>query len=529
MGKRIICLFTIEMLLLTGLYFRVIVLSKEEDLIATGEQQTTYTLNAYKMRANIYDRNFLKLVNETEKYSAAVLPGDTDGAFFEYFPIDEAEELSKSIAAGKPFITECSAESEGASGVTVFKYYDRYSSVSLCSHIIGYTDEAGVGVYGLEKAYDEYLRETGESVKISYSVNARGNFLEGTEAEITSEGGNGGIVLTIDKKIQEIVETAGKNIKKGAVVVMDPYNGDILASASFPNLDVHDLASAVNNEDSPFINRAFSAYSIGSTFKIVMCAAAIENGISPSEAIECTGTVEMEDTVFRCHNINGHGVLTMTEAVEQSCNPYFIELGRRIGFEGIRATAMLLGLGKETVFADGLTSVSGYLPEEKDIKTVGDLANFSFGQGSLSVTPIQLAGIVSAVVNSGKCPTPRLVKGYADSEGTGMSEITSFPEYIDAFSAETAAKLKEFMISAVENGTGSPARPTNKSAGGKTGSAETGQYDSAGKQILNTLFCGFYPADRPQYSIVVLCENGVSGSITCGPIFKEICDRLEEL
>ena len=185
---------------------------------------------------------------------------------------------------------------------------------------------------------------------------------------------------------------------------------------------------------------------------------------------------------------------------------------------------MLSSTDKHKFLIDG-----GFLPTAAEIKTVGDLANLSFGQGSLSVSPVQLASFISAIVNSGKKPQPQLIKGYSSDDGTRLDKALSSASFTTAFSAEVSAKIKELMISAVENGTGSPAKPENGGAGGKTGSAETGQYLENGRQIINALFCGFYPAMKPKYSIVVLVENGGSGSLTAGPIFKEICDALYNL
>lgn len=526
MGKRIVCFFVAQTVVLTFLYFRVWKIIGEENLIDVGEQQNTYTLSMYSMRANIYDRNFEKMVNEEPLYASAVVPSQTDERFFEHFSYSSSKELSSLIAAGKPFLYTTDYDPSGASGAEVHRYFKRYSENQLAGHIIGYTDSSFVGAYGIEKAYNDYLKENGETLKISYSVNARGNFLEGTGVKkVTLGKSEAGIVLTIDKEIQKIAEEAGKTIKKGAIVIMDPYSGDILASASFPSLNLNDLSSAVDDPNSPFINRAFSHYSIGSVFKIVLCAAALENGMDENEIFECKGSIALADTSFRCHKLSGHGSLDMLSAVEQSCNPYFIELGRKLGFQKIYDIAEKLGFGKGTDFGNGLVSLSGNLPQKEDIKTVGDLANFSFGQGSLTATPVQLAAMVSAVVNDGNCPSPRLIKGFAEAV-SGELQNENAIKTERAFSASTARKIQKLMISAVENGTGILALPTYGSAGGKTGSAETGQYSSDGTQILNALFCGFYPATDPKYSIVVLLEDGVSGSVSAGPIFKEICEML---
>lgn len=529
MGRRIVLIFTIFMVMLTALYIRVSYISWDKELIEAGDEQNILTLEAYSMRANIYDRNFQKLVNEKEVYYALIIPSETSADFYEYFPPEKAEELSLLISRGMPFIYECSPEAENASGVTVYKGYERNNEEQLCSNLIGYLSETGDGVSGIEKAYNDYLRENGEVLKLSFMVNARGSLMGSKTAEIKKSGSGGaGVVLTIDKEIQKISEEAGSKIERGAVVVMDPFGGEILALASFPKLDVLNLSAALSDENSPFLNRAFSEYSPGSTFKLVVAAAALESGFSENEVIECLGEINLSGTSFRCHKEEGHGNLTIKSALENSCNPFFIELGKRVGFSLLYETAAKLGLGKGVDFGEGITSSAGHLPEKEEIKNPGDLANFSFGQGRLTVTPIQLAAVVSAVVNSGKAPVPRLIKGYASSDGKGFSEVFEGGGYTECFSASTANKLKEYMVSAVKNGTGILANPS-RGAGGKTGSAETGQIGQSGTQIINAIFCGFYPAENPQYSIVVVCEDGVSGSVTAAPIFKEICEGIAAL
>ena len=529
MGKRILSFFIAEMVVLTALYFQILNLSGKDSLIGAGQEQNTYTLSAYSMRAGIYDRNFKKLVNREESFAAAVLPSEVDERFFEYFPTEKAADLSSLISLGKPFLYITDKDPSGASGVDVFRFYKRYSEKQILSNIIGYTDASLHGAAGLEKHFDSFFSEKGSSLKISYSVNAMGSLLEGTASEIFKEGSdNAGIVLTIDRDIQEIVEKAGENIERGTIVIMDPYNGEILASVSFPTLDINNLSASLSDENSPFLNRAFRSYSPGSVFKLAVAAAALETGMD-IETFNCEGEISLAGTTFKCHKQEGHGEIDLKGAIEGSCNPYFINLGQKIGFSKIREVAEKLGFGTGIDLGGGFLIDGGFLPSEAEIKTVGDLANLSFGQGALSISPVQLASFISAIVNSGKRPTPQLIKGYTSDDGTRLDEALSFASFTPAFSADVSARIKELMISAVENGTGSPAMPKKGGAGGKTGSAETGQYLENGRLIINALFCGFYPAMKPKYSIVVLVENGGSGSLSAGPIFKEICDSLSDL
>ena len=529
MFKKIIALFCAFTVAFSFLYTRIYSIIREENIISAANTQNSFSLNISTTRAAIYDCNMNKLVNNNVVYKYAIVPSllskESTAVLLEKF----GEEFYNKIKENKPFILTSDEKIHVSEDVNVFEEYNRYNDDDVATHIIGYLDYNGNGVSGIECAFNDYLRLNSKSRNITYEINAKKEVLAGSSAQISDDGNDKkGIVLTIDGEIQKIIEEAGEEtIKKGAIVVMDPYSGEIKGSASFPKINRNDIESNVQNTDSPFLNRALCAYSIGSVFKIVLSAVALEQDESKSFSNYCSGKVEMSDSVFLCHKKSGHGLLNIREALMQSCNPFFIALGQRLGFAPIKAMAQKLGFSKEVSLANGITVSAGTLPLSFDVKTDGDLANFSFGQGKTTVSPISVACMLSAVVNCGKCPEPILVKGISDEEGNRIEDAMSAVKYTQAMTADTAGKLKDYMVDVVTKGTGSPARPTYKDAGGKTGSAQTGQYDENGEEMINAWFAGFYPSDIPKYVIVVLCENGMSGSLKSGPIFKKICDEIE--
>ena len=297
--------------------------------------------------------------------------------------------------------------------------------------------------------------------------------------------------------------------------------------ASAPTFDQNDMASALEAPDGPLLNRALCAYNVGSSFKLAVAAAALEMGVPTDMTYTCPGYIEVEGTVFHCHNLAGHGTIAMPEAVQRSCNVYFIKLARDIGGEAILQTAQRLGFGSGTRLAEGMKGGEGELPALAELEG-GELANFSFGQGKLTATPLQLASMAAAIANGGELVTPRLVLGTTDD---GQTLTNPLPRYAPnrAISGSTAQTLQKMMVQVVEQGSGGNAKPQRGGAGGKTASAQTGTVDEAGEEIVHAWFVGFYPAAMPRWSVVTLCEGGGSGGNTAAPVFRQICDGIAGL
>ena len=535
MKKRSLIIYGVLLFFMMGIIIRVYAISSQENLAEAGISQTTYTLNIETDRGMIYDRNFEPLVEETGNHVAAVLPSnETLAALSPLIEPENREWFYNKMQGSLPFIMPVSSFDLIADGVSLFKTTQRYSQNQLARHVIGYVDSTGEnGLSGIEKAYNDILATASGSLSVSYAVTAWNNTLSGTVPEVTDarENARQGVVLTLDKDIQRAVEYAMRgngdrsSVEKGAAVVMDVESGDILAMVSMPEFDPNDIEAGLTNVNSPFVNRALAAYNIGSTFKLVVAAAALENGIPVSQLYNCTGSLQVSDILFHCHKEDGHGWLTMRTATMYSCNVYFIQLGRQTGAGSILSMASSMGFGQADTLCDGIVTSAGNLPDA-DKMTVGDVANISFGQGDLLATPVQLCKMISAIANGGLLPAPSLVKGITDSTGTGIETPSKQYSATRVMQQETADTIKQFLIDTVESGTGIYAKPEVGGAGGKTSSAQTGVYDENGEEIVHAGFAGFYPAESPKYAIYIVAEGMTSGGEYTAHIFKDICDSI---
>ncbi|MBQ3531516.1 MAG: penicillin-binding protein 2 [Oscillospiraceae bacterium] len=478
-------------------------------------------------RAGIFDRNFKPFVNKNNKRRVLVFPDLLDVSKISAFT--DRDTLAAVFNKREPSVIDIGGKIIEGEGIYNFSYPERYGENCLAPHIVGYVN-GGKGVSGIEKSFDSFLSENGKKTEVSYYADGTGRLLKGEEIIIEEEKifEKSGVVLTLDSGIQKIAEKAlSEGTEKGAAVVMDVQNGEILASASVPDFEPKRIADYLNKENSPFVNRAFSAYTVGSTWKLVVAAAALETGISPEKTFECTGSVEVDERIYKCHWENGHGEINMEKALEISCNPYFINLALEIGGEKILETAKNLGFGTPSDFGENFSSAAGNLPSASELSAKTVLASFAFGQGELMATPVQLTCLASAVANGGKAVTPKLVLGTFDKNGV-FTETADYAEN-RVMSQKTANILREMMINVVENGSGGNAKPKNGGAGGKTASAQTGQFDSEGNEIIHAWFVGFYPAEKPKFAVAVFAEGMDSGGDFAAPIFKKICDGINLL
>ena len=505
---------------------RASALASDSALSDAAAYQSTKTVLFSSSRGLIYDRNLEPLAGRESTAAAVVFPGEADPAVLEM--LLSGDSLLEAMRSRLPFLT--AARLPESDGVYFFERPVRYSEGQTAVHLVGYLDGAGCGIYGIEKAFESLLSGAGPSVSVTYSADAYGNLI-GTPA-IDAEHGDGGkdaaVVLTIDTEIQRVAEAVLKrHLAKGAAVVMDVQNGDILASASVPAFDPRDPAASLDDGDSPFLNRAFSAYAVGSTFKLAVAAAALESGISPDYEVYCSGEVDVNGQIFHCHWAAGHGELDMATAMKYSCNPYFITLAREVGGKKILEMAQNLGFGSPCDFWDGIGAGAGTLPSEEELQNPAELASFAFGHGKLSATPVQQAALISAVANGGKAVTPRLIKGIYGADGA-YTETPSY-EPNPVMRESTAALLREMAKNVLTEEAISAAMPAEGGAGGKTASAQTGQYGEDGEEIIEAWFIGYFPAENPRYAVVVLAEDAESGAADAAPLFKEIADRIGAL
>ncbi len=526
MMKRITALFCFLFFICAILFFRVFMLSAGTGSNALKEvaaNQRSYTLTVSQTRGAIYDCNFKSLVNNGVSYKACAVPSAEA-----FSALSEISSVKPSTSQ-TPFITNLKYQSYSKHFTTI-PCVERYDSTSLAVHVVGHLDGDGEGAYGIERACEEFLKEHSGTLKISYTVDGLSRPLASTVPEIKNENYSSpaGVVLTIDSDIQKIAEDACRDMKSGAVVVMEAGTGAIRACVSVPTFDQNNIARDLENPLYPFVNRAFSAHSVGSTFKLAIAALGLEYDYPTGYTYECKGWIDIGGQVFTCQNHSLPMVMDMETALENSCNTYFIFLSKVLSENRVLPFAKSLRFGESTQFSEGYYTASGTLPTLEDLQNPAELANFGFGQGKFTATPIQIASLVGAIANDGYIPYPYLIEGYT-LDGESVSEYISHPTQSQVISKETASRIKYYMTQVVLDGSGKNALPENGGAGGKTASAQTGKYDENGEEIVDAWFSGFFPANSPKYVIVVLNEEMSSGGSYACPIFKEIADKINVL
>ena len=528
MTKRMIAVLTAFSLLYGSVVFKMYKIATNETELADSTRKK-YTITAGEVRGDIFDCKGIKLVSYDYENIVAVKPTYKALAVLEnvlekreYELLRERMENSTavSLSVGKQELDE-------NPDFVVLRKYFRYEDKQIADHIIGYLNGEGRGVYGVEKSFDSVLY-TGKSLSASFTADVYGRVLSGMLITVNnSDVRTGAVALTINTEIQKAAESAldENKVQCGGAVVVEISTGAIRAIASRPDFDARNISSYLNNEDSPLLNRALNPYSVGSVFKVVVAASAIEQGLD-SFNYECTGSVDIDGTTFICNKNTVHGKLDITKALECSCNTFFIELAKTVEAKAILETASLMGFGQENILADGIVSKSGVLPSLNELESSGAFANFSFGQGRFTATMLQLCNMMSAVADEGKFRKPYLIEKVTDADDTVIqSHSGDYPVY--ALSEKTCKKLVPMLVSVVENGNAQKAKLRNGvSAAGKTATAQTGIFRENGTEICNTWFAGFFPADNPKYTVVVLKEGGVSGAEDCAPIFKCIADKI---
>ncbi|MDE5946161.1 MAG: penicillin-binding protein 2 [Oscillospiraceae bacterium] len=521
--KRIISVGAVIEVLFAIVIFRFFGLSSNTQYQKTASERYMSSIEVSGSDGMIYDTNMELLVNEDFKYVCVGIPSKSDKKVM-YENAENADEIIDGLKSNIPFTFESKEYIPADKNVYSFRVPERYSVNQTAQHLIGYTSQ-GEGVSGIEYAYNNLLRENGVN-KINYMTDGFGYMLGGENLEVIRNPVNvKGIVTTIDKNIQKICEDAGSDIECGAIVVTEVSTGNIMAMASFPTYSVYTLEDDIKNENSPMINRTLYSYSVGSIFKLVTAFEAISSGFEDFQ-YNCTGSIDIDGRIYRCHNHSGHGIQNLEQAMINSCNTYFIELSRKFDISSFREKAFTLGFGREMSLASGIIGSDGVLPTEKDLSLSGELANFSFGQGKLTATPLQISQMTCAIANYGNMPVLRVIKGYTSDRISIQNEKKV--QYAYTMDRETAFKLQYLMFSAVNKNENSNAKPRNTSVGAKTSTAQTDCFDEDGNEIYNSWITGYFPADKPQYAVTVLIENGGYGNDSAAPVFREIVEKTAD-
>lgn len=440
-----------------------------------------------------------------------------------------------------------------------------YIFTDFASHVIGYLGEISeaqlasgafpdskpadlIGKVGVEGRWQTDLngRRGGEQVE----VDAAGRKLRVLSKRPPLPGMN--LTLTIDKNLQFVAEEALKG-KKGAVVAMNPMNGEILACASSPafdpnvfieGIDKTEWNRMVSSKDYPLQNRAISGqYPPGSTFKIVVALAALEEGvIEPDKEIFCPGRYHLGRHVFRCWKKGGHGKVDLHKALVESCDVYFYTVGKRLGVDRIAQYAMMLGLGRKTRFdldfeRPGLIPTSQWKLKRWGVPwQAGETISTSIGQSFVLATPIQMARLIAAVFNGGYLFQPKIIKHV----GKDHRETYKFsPKVVGRVAAkpENLELIKNALVGVVNQKGGTAyyrARIKGVSVAGKTGTSQVVNLEAqknsknGGKIPMefrdHAWFVAIAPADKPALAVAVLVEHGEHGSSAAAPVAKQMIE-----
>ena len=421
-----------------------------------------------------------------------------------------------------------------------------YPNTKLACHILGYLGEIDrwrltkledygyktrdiVGFGGIEEKYDYYLRD--EEGGVSFQVDHRGRLVRTLGFKPPVNGKD--VQLTIDIRIQKIVEDA-LGSKRGAVIIMNPYSGEILALASAPGFNPNvflarddvSVSGLFNDPAAPLINRAIgAAYPAGSIFKLVVAAAALENKkIGRYTSFLCQGQTRVGRQDFKCWST--HGQQDIVAALAHSCNVFFYKVGLLVGAQSIHDYALRLGLSHTTGF-DLPYEKQGFIPSPllKKISKFrnwfdGDTANLSIGQGEVLVTPMQITRMMAVFANKGYLVTPYITKAIDRKD---MTRHRRRPEKV-GFKPETINWINEGLRGVISDpgGTGNVLSAVNVTIAGKTGTAQ------APPKLSHAWFSGFFPFKKPKFVICVFLEHGGPGYYSCVVARKIIEEMLAQ-
>ena len=481
-GKRVLALYAAVLLGFAVVLCRLYFLAENHTYAARAEAQSTVRLSLPARRGSFYDHSGLLLTGLERRYLALCFPGENNYTRLYAFTDSAGQALLyRNRNRSAPFLLEVDRDLSGR-GIRCFATARRCAEVPLCQHLIGYLDAEGRGTAGLEKALDSQLAGTKKHDTLVCAVTAQGRLRAGETPQLTRQDSSAvGVQLTISRPVQRAAEAvAADTMTSGCILVLDTATAAVRASVSVPGYDPDDLAASLDAPDSPFLNRALESYAVGSVFKPVLAAAALEQGILPE--YKCTGAVVVDGQIFRCAGGVPHGTVDMTAALEKSCNGYFIRLGQQLGAETFLQMSRQLGFGQEVPVAGALHADAGKLPSAGELAQSGQLANFSFGQGGLLASPVQIAAMMNTIASGGVYRTPFFVCGSVDeTDGTPL-ETLAHPQSRRVMSAENAALLRKMLQQVVEEGTAQDAAGLEEGAGGKTGTAQTGQFTPDGTE-----------------------------------------------
>ena len=558
--KRVLTLLVLLIFLFGVLVCRIAYLTtaRSAELTSRGVRQWTREGTVYARRGNILDTNGQTLVMSATAYIVSVEPGKVQDvqafarAISPILGLSEENVAEKASQRGKSSVTlkrqvsretadqlrqlkqSKDAETAAAASALLFDEDVRrvYLRGAFLTQTLGLVNVDGVGQSGLEQQYETLLRgEAGRSMR-SVDGKARPIYDSGNLYIEPQDGST--IRLTIDATIQEIVEKAMREcyeVNKAQAVhalVMDVYTGAVLAMCSKPDYDPNDPPrEQLDALQSLMRIRLISdSYEPGSTFKILTAAAALDSGVTtPEDGFYCSGKIKVDGDTIKCWG-SPHKAETMAQALQNSCNPVFVELALRMGAQRFYQYLHAFGLGSKTNI-DLQGEESGILIPVNSVKNV-DLARIGFGQ-SVAVTPIQLLTAACSVLNGGRLMRPYLLKEAVSPDGTVLYRTS--PKVVSTpISEETSLTMRKLLEDVVAVGGAKNARIPGYRIGGKTGTAQVYKDGRIVRNVHIGSFLGFAPADDPRIALLVIVDEADTpvdyGGTTAAPFARQILEDV---
>lgn len=548
--KRLLAIFMLVVFLFSGLFIRLIVLQvvNQKNLQTKAEEQWTRSLPIGAIRGTIYDRNNEVLAVSYSAYNVYIRPNSITDAQKVANCLAGILNLDKTIIFKKAqnknaseWLIKMGVELDDANkiralnlnGVYITQTSKRYYPYGdLLTQVLGYTSIDTLGQAGIELYYDKYLK--GIDGKTSVETNIVGKELENS-IEKYFEGINGlNLTLTIDVKIQQFVENAltklceVENPDNATMIVMDPNSSEILAMSCKPSFDLNN----VPRQDITYLNKTsknlgiVDVYEPGSTFKVLTTCMALEEGLTnPSERFYDPGYRIIDGEKIKCWRLTGHGSQTMAEGLCNSCNSVFVDLALRLGKDKFYNYLEKFGFGNLTNI-DFFGESSGILMDKDSVKKV-DLARMGFGQAE-AVTPIQQINAICSVLNGGYLYKPHFVSKISNNYNSNILKVE--PTKIrQVISQNTSNTIKDMMEQVIKQYTGINSFIDGYRVSGKTGTTQ--KYENgkiSGEYIAS--FVGAFPANNPDYVILVLADNpkgnSYYGSVVATPYAKMVFEDI---
>lgn len=544
--KRLVFIFVLTLLFSFYLIGRLawIQIVRADELYDQAWKQWNHNMTIRTNRGSLYDRHGRLLAGSSAVDTVAAIPQQLDD------PQEVAAVLSPILEMNEQRIYELITMERSAvfikrkvdpetaekiremniSGIVFFKEEKRYYPAgNLASQLLGFVG-MDQGWTGLELYYEDLI--SGSESSYLYQADGRGRQLPNNFQNHPSASSGYHLYLTIDETIQHIIEKelewvmAEAAPKQAIAIVVDPQDGAILAAASRPDYDLDQYASYA--PENWLLAPITSSFEPGSTFKTIVLAALIEEGLyEPEETYHCTGHITVGDHQINCwtHDRGGHGTISYHDSLALSCNPAFVTMANRLGKDKLVAYTRAFGFGKMTG-VDYPGESSGMIFRSEQIGPV-ELATYAFGQG-ISVTPIQQVMAIAAIANNGNLYEPYLVQNVYSQAGELV--YSHNPKKIrQVVSVETTDILAELMENVILEGTGHAAEMEGYRVAGKTGTAEKLGADSAymTDYFIHSLV-GFAPLEEPRLALFVSVD-GITrgpryGTFTSAPMFKRIME-----